>query len=161
MNCRNSEGYKYAENSSDNGGSGGEGRGHRTSSSWYTKRAGGGAGNPGGKGGENSVGNTENGIGENGTGGLLVIYANSIGNTGKIEANGSKGGLYGEGAGGSLGGGSINIFYNKSIEQNGIIVATGGEAFGATEGYFGGKGGDGAVSIGEVPAGSYNPYQSN
>ena len=64
-----------AEDGSSTGGKGGNGRGYRASSSWATRLAGGGAGNPGGIGGQNGFGNAQAGTGENGTGGLLVIYS--------------------------------------------------------------------------------------
>lgn len=46
-----------AEDGSSTGGKGGNGRGYRASSSWATRLAGGGAGNPGGIGGQNGFGN--------------------------------------------------------------------------------------------------------
>ena len=92
-----------AEDGSSTGGKGGNGRGYRASSSWATRLAGGGAGNPGGIGGQNGFGNAQDGTGENGTGGLLVIYSNNVDNKGKIESNGSKGTVYTDIGGGSSG----------------------------------------------------------
>lgn len=156
-----SDGATYAEDGSENGGTGGAGKGRRAQVSWYSRRAGGGAGNPGGKGGENDLGNSDEGTGENGTGGLLIIYANSFENFGKIESNGSKGGNYYQGTGGSTGGGSINIFYNTNIKQNGTIQAIGGEAVATSnKSIFGGKGGDGTISIGTVESKNYVPTKT-
>ncbi len=144
-----------APSGEENGGAGGAALGYREVSSWYSRRAGGGAGNPGGKGAENGLGNSSNGTGENGTGGLLIVYANIFENYGKIESNGSKGGKSsGESAGGSSGGGSINIFYNKCI-KDGLVEAIGGESSGYVGGANGGKGGDGTTSIGNVSTGNY------
>ena len=54
--------------------------------------------------------------GNDGTGGLLVIYAPTIKNNGLITADGTTGGNPGTQArGGSSGGGSINIFYSKIV----------------------------------------------
>ena len=50
---------------------------------------GGGAGNPGGT----SKSNLQKSPGENGTGGLLVIYTNEFSNNGKISSKGSTGAL--------------------------------------------------------------------
>lgn len=143
-----------AEDGSQKGGKGGNGTGHRYSSSWIDRLAGGGAGNPGGKGGKNNDENALDGNGENGTGGLLVIYSNNIYNTGKIESNGSKGALYTVG-GGSSGGGSINIFYKQDISCTGVVEAKGGEISSTTENTGGSYGGDGTVSIGCIKTGTY------
>ena len=90
--------------------------------------------------------------GQNGTGGLLVIYANNINNTGSIQANGKNGGFSaGAVSGGSSGGGSINIFYKNAINQKGTIESNGGEKVGTT----GSKGGNGSISIGNISTGSY------
>lgn len=138
------------ENAHENGGAGGAARGYRYSISWATRRAGGGAGNPGGKGAENGFGNSEEGTGENGTGGLLIIYSNAFNNLGNIESNGSKGGTYGDTGGGSSGGGSINIFYNQEFNQIGRIVTNGGKNDGR-----GSEGGNGTVSTGSIFTGNY------
>lgn len=85
-------------------------------------------GNPGGKGMIN-VSQTTSLSGSNGTGGLLIIYANTFINNSNIESKGSKGGdgyNYG-GQGGSSGGGSINIFYNNKGTTS-TIDASGGIA---------------------------------
>ena len=138
-----------AEAGAENGGAGGNAVGYRSNSSWATRKAGGGAGNPGGKGAENGLENEEEGTGENGTGGLLIVYCNNFNNEGTIESNGSKGGIFGLSAGGSSGGGSINIFYNK-LSSQGNLQALGGEAsFITNYEIYGGKGGNGTISIGK------------
>lgn len=119
---------------------------------WRTRYGLGGAGNPGGYG--MTRGYVWSGSGENGTGGLLIIYINNLNNNGKIETNGSKGGI-GDGdvisSGGCSGGGSINIFYKQNINQNGNVEANGGE----TTYDFGGEGGKGSISIGKILNGTY------
>ncbi len=119
----------------------------------YAKSAGGGAGNPGGNGSISCGAPAENG--QNGTGGLLVIYANTLNNNGTISANGASGGyafssfdpsgpLWSIGSsGGSSGGGSINIFYDTSYTL-GDIMANGGIS--ANTDYTGGSGGDGSIT---------------
>lgn len=53
---------------------------------------------------------------QNGTGGLLIVYADTICGDGSFQANGSSGGYTIKGGeGGSSGGGSINIFYRNRI----------------------------------------------
>ena len=102
---------------SPNGGQGGTGHGRNDGTSHSP--AGGGAGNPGG----DSIGG--GGVsGSNGTGGLLVIYANILENNNKITANGSSGGSTNQ-SGGSSGGGSINIFCSTSYNDNGLMEAKG------------------------------------
>ena len=63
------------------GGKGGDAASYRYSSSWQARYAGGGAGNTGGVGkytfsGQTTGANWEDGRGQNGTGGLLVIFSN-------------------------------------------------------------------------------------
>ncbi len=121
-----------------------------------------GAGNPGGK-----TTSTTSGIGENGTGGLLTIYANKYENKGTISAVGHNGGTVNGYSGGSSGGGTINIFTNQGtgIDQLGIITNTryeeikgktsnigGSSVWGS---YRGGAGGTGTVNIGEIRNGQY------
>ena len=96
--------------------------------------------------------------GQNGTGGLLVIKSNVFNNTGTISSNGSKGGTAyscGGNAGGS-GAGSINIFYN-SILNRGTIIATGGSGgdYNPYDCGYGGKGGDGCITIGNISTGTF------
>ena len=143
----------YAADGSNTGGEGGAGRGLRYSSGWEYRYAGGGAGNPGGNGGGDGLGNQPAYKGEDGTGGLLVIYTNNLNSTGIIESNGSNGSRGGRSEGGSSGGGSINVFYKNEISVTGEIQAKGGNELGT--GISGGKGGNGCVSIGNVSTGEY------
>lgn len=142
--------YITAKNGNINGGAGGNGVGN------YNDEAGGGAGNPGGTGGADIT------KAENGTGGLLIIYANNIINNSIIEANGSNGGTsFRNAGGGSSGGGSINIFYKDNYtENNGSITADGGIAMCAT-GYKGGAGGTGSISVGQILNGTYTSTYTN
>ena len=137
----------------ENGGAGGEGS--RIEGDAYS---GGGAGNPG------AIGHAGNGTrpdlnGENGTGGLLVIYANAIQNNADIEANGKRGGggdnVF---SGGSSGGGSINIFYKTNYANKGQITANGGIENVA---YKGGDGGTGSISVGSIGSGKYESTFAN
>ncbi len=139
----------------------------------------GGAGNPGGTGAYNQkVGGNEAYKGSDGTGGLLIIYANEYQNNGLLKAAGTKNVVpvskHNISIGGSSGGGSINIFTNQStniestsvninekyVSMLGNIDVSGGEkndANGTTNGhkYYGGAGGDGTVNIGEIRNGTY------
>ena len=97
--------------------------------------AGGGAGTRGGNSSYCRIGNGNTQTkGADGTGGLLMLYANNLTNDGKIVSNGSSGagawcnlpGSYrGAVGGGGSGGGSINIFYNKA-KNLGDISSYGG-----------------------------------
>ena len=78
-------------------------------SSDATYGAGGGAGNSGGK----SI-RSYSSHGQNGTGGLLVIFTNEFLNENIISSNGSNGGYAYRAGGGGSGGGSINIFYQQN-----------------------------------------------
>ena len=139
-----------------NGGAGGN---SYTTSTSYTG-IGGGAGNPGG------IGKY---YGENGTGGLLIIYADEYQNAGLIKAIGSLGGRSGDGAsGGASGGGSINIFTNQKTNINrlslitdtiytnmlGKVQSNGGIMPNNRYGH-GGYGGNGMLNIGEIRKGQY------
>ena len=95
----------------------------------------GGAGGKGSTGGSGNPGGMANG--NNGTGGLLIIYTKNLTNNGRITSNGTDSN---QNAGAS-GGGSVNIFYNTNIKE-GEITATGGNG-----GTSGGNGGDGCVTI--------------
>ena len=116
-----------------NGGYGGQG----FVSGSGSVRGGSGAGNPGGT----CFKETNCSTGQNGTGGLLIIYANKYENKGTINAKGYNGGS-GTLGGGSSGGGSINIFTNQSIigDNKGIVNISGGAAVGTTKGGAGGTG---------------------
>ena len=125
-----------SDNGRNDGGTGGD------SASWsgsgnVTATGGGGAGNPGGE-----KASSEN---NDGTGGLLTIYANEYENKGTISAVGHNGGIYNGTSGGSSGGGTINIFTNQSIidDNKGIVNISGGAAVGTTKG---GSGGNGTVT---------------
>jgi hypothetical protein len=119
---KRSTGTSYAGNGSDTGGAGGAAFSSRYSS-WYT--SGGGAGNPGGLGKHYSTASLDvNYSGQNGTGGLLIIFAKTLLNNNSIVSNGSAGGG-GTAGGGSSGGGSINIFTVDDFVQIGTITSTG------------------------------------
>ena len=96
-----------------------------------------------------------NGYGENGTGGLLIIYGNDIQNNSNIISNGSNGQNLGP-TGGSSGGGSINIFYRNSC-NSGNVNANGGESVAN----YGGAGGEGSISIGNISTGTYESTYKN
>lgn len=144
----NWSGYSYTQNRPDPGtGAGSDAFAARYSSSWYNRNAGGGAGNPGGR-GRYASGYNVNFNGEDGTGGLIVIYVNNFLSYGNYSSNGSKGGNANASGGGS-GGGSINIFYTNEMPDDVFSVSggsggTGGEATGA-------KGGDGTFSRDIIP----------
>lgn len=107
---------------------------------------------------------------EDGTGGLLVIFVRGnliLGATGRIQAQGSRGGDFNnlsyriyKGFGGSSGGGSVNVFYGKKLTNNGSINALGGGRPGtvnpllfrteAGNEYAGGFGGNGTVRTQKV-----------
>ena len=146
------------EDATDNGGKGGDGT-VRVSGGSDAYLAGGGAGNPGGT--SNQVRGSYTFNPENGTGGLLIIYANSFINNGSVTSNGSKGGYIrpsgnGIAGGGSSGGGSINIFYSKNYSNNGEIIANGVDGLeGVDLNRSGGIGGNGSISIGNISTGTY------
>ncbi len=142
-------------NGKTNGGAGGTGFALQTDyNNHYGNGGGGGAGTPVGT--NNWTGNGsvyENTSAETGTGGLLVIYANYLNNSGKITSNGVKGasvkangGCSAAGAG--SGAGSINIFA-KEVKELGITSAIGGNG-GYANAANGGAGGDGAITINEL-----------
>lgn len=142
-----STGTLYATAGGVNGGAGGAAYARRYDAGWTARYAGGGAGNNGGAGkytasGQTTAGNNASYNGDYGTGGLLIIFANTFTNAGTVYSQGSIGGA-GRAAGGSSGGGSINIFY-KSALTSGSISASGGAARSADA--TGGKGGDGTIT---------------
>lgn len=145
-------------NAESNGGAGARGYSADTSSAW-TRFVGGGAGNPGGKGyKEGTAYPTLDG--ENGTGGLLIIYGNSVINNGMLSSKGSSSKTITTGSnqsfrgGGSSGGGSINVFYRDNIEPGNISVVSG------TAYSYGGKGGNGTFNIGKIVDGTYEGIQT-
>ena len=119
------------------------GAGTSTTTYQYDHGAGG-AGNPGGNG---------SGKGENGTGGLIVIYADKFINNGKLAAVGAKGAMR-DFCGGSSGGGSINIFARNDITVKGNIDVSGGIRVVGRYG-SGGAGGKGTVTIGSISTGTF------
>ena len=136
-----------AKKGSTNGGKGGDAV---WSSNASKTGAGGGAGNPGG----NPYGPNAN-KGENGTGGLLVMYSKNITNKGTIEANGASGGSALE-PGGNSGGGSINIFYNENYINDGEITANG-----KTKTSVGVTAYTGSISVGKIENNSYSSTYTN
>ena len=148
------------------GGTGGGGaQGYGTLSSWVYGKVGSSVGGAGGDGKYvNSAESTICGIGTgnpggtNGTGGLLIIYANTVINNNTITANGIRAGnpdcvaSYHYVYGGSSGGGSINIFYANNIVLGSIKSAQG------TNYNTGGAGGAGTVSCGSIATGTYVEY---
>ena len=149
-----SGGYDTAgTNAALNGGAGGYGGVLNDNGGLY--QCGGGAGNPGG--------NAKNAAyaGKPGTGGLLIIYADTYDNKSLVTANGAAGGTGTGGYGGSSGGGSINIFTNQSTNINslGIEVET---KYNQMLGEFSNSGGKGSIAgksgtinIGEIRNGQY------
>ena len=117
--------------------------------------AAGGAGNPGGL-GRTAAGGTDNQLkpandGGAGTGGVLIVFCNTLAGSGTISANGVAGGLAtvfdGPGGGGS-GGGSVTIFYQS--DSSTITTQANGGAGGSSpnaNGFntYGGSGGAGTA----------------
>lgn len=121
-----------------NGGAGGAGLTKRDNSTTY--KAGGGAGNNGGLGSLNNSA-TATLKGADGTGGLLIIYTDTLVNNATISSNGSKGGGDGTHAeGGSSGAGSINIFVKNNTTQ-GTLKAE------SSANLQGGAGGNGSITV--------------
>lgn len=125
---------------------------------YHSGSASGGTGNPGGDGASGSVGfssyrgfygNDSSYKGNDGTGGLLVISCNKYNNNGTIEANGVGSRAVGLISGGASGGGSINIFYNEFVANNSCV------ANGGTGVNYGGSGGAGTVTIGNISTGTF------
>ena len=172
-----SEGICYATKNGGNatsysGGTGSSGTYTTNNPSVPSNIGGAGGSITGARGGTGNPGGSPDGT--NGTGGLLIIYADQYENTGKIQALGtqgrnSSGSCYDgtTGAAGSSGGGSINIFTNQPTNINQLDVATNtkytqilGTASAAggirsTGGCGGGAGGAGTVNIGEIRNGQY------
>lgn len=140
---------------SDIGGSGGVGTARGSSTGSYGV---GGVGNEPGKSGWSTnttsyIGNIDNLYAQSGTGGLLIIYANSIINNEIIESNGSStivNTKYSSNhtrlaGGGNSGGGSINLFYKENYKNNGDITVNGGTTKINTSFEWSIKGGDGGA----------------
>ncbi len=155
----NSSGTVYNIAGSINGGIGGIGKAYRDSARWVDRNSGGGTGNPGGNGASHETGKTLNEgnsvelKGNDGTGGLLVIYCNTFNNRGLCCANGvdssSKKTTVTEPSGGASGGGSINIFY-QTVTNYGKLEANGGKSVN-----YGGAGGNGSITIGSIETGTF------
>lgn len=155
-------GASWDESTSGAGGtgtsySGGTGGGS-VQNQYYTAGNGsnyGGTGGNGVAGGQKGAGNPGS---TNGTGGLLIIYSEILNNNSYIITNGSKV-PYSARPAGSSGGGSVNIFYKTSIIK-GTVTANGGERtkgeyVGYVGTFYGGAGGTGSVSIGNISTGTY------
>ena len=113
----------------------------------------GGTGNPGGtEYGNNNAPDYRQG--NNGTGGLLIVYAQTLSGTGNFSAHGTnaKGADY-YGKAGASGGGSINIFYNTTTLTGVNCNSNGGTAVKGS--YPGGDGKNGTISVGTVATGNY------
>lgn len=112
----------------------------------------GGAGNPGGYIKEFAYSGCK---GSNGTGGLLVIYANKFENLGMISADGSAGanGYYSGSCGGGSGGGSINIFTTENLSSESGKMSCNGGSGGKSSygGPNGGNGGNGSITVTVIP----------
>ena len=121
---------------SANGGAGGAGA---PSPSHYDSH--GGSGNPGGQ-GYDADGTDPAENGNDGTGGVLVIYVEGdYSGSGSVAANG----VGGNGEGGATGGGSVSIFV-KGTDGGPTPTAAGGSALGgAIDGATGGTGGAGTA----------------
>ena len=111
---------------SSNGGSGGQGGNHHESGGRPTGT--GGAGNPGGP--DGSIGTRGNNDAGDGTGGLLLLIVRgnlTIGSSGSIQANGTRGGdstatSDNSSMGGGSGGGHIMIMCGGNINGGSIIA---------------------------------------
>ena len=157
INENSKEGPTNGREAGINGGSGGIGRVYRYSASWAARTACGGTGNPGGAGAshvsgdKSNEGNNSNYKGNDGTGGLLIIFGSSIINNGLISANGTDS-VNCVPAGGASGAGSINIFYRGNYSSTGQINAFGGNY---NNSYTGGVGGNGSITIGSIATGTF------
>lgn len=141
-----------------NGGAGGDGR---SSGGTGGYAAGGGAGNPGGYSTNTNNKHTMTYKGQDGTGGLLILYTRQFDNEGTIESKGSSGGRCNSrvpASGGSSGGGSVNIFYEHLLNK-GTITAQGG----VNTGNGIGPGGDGCVTLTNfvMKKSKYTEYRTN
>lgn len=142
------------------GGAGGNGTVRSGNNSGYGQISIGGTGNPSGEYATHVL-SPRNYIARHGTGGLLIIDAETFDNQGTISADGissstaSRSNTNGRiDTGGASGGGSINIFY-KQILNRGTITANGGSAIYGEGGNAGGAGGNGSISIGNISSNSY------
>lgn len=139
---------------SDTGGAGGNAGAHHYK--WDVDSYGGGAGNPGGNPGGSDITNSK--AGGNGTGGLLVIFANNLEQRGSLTSVGTAGGnasgsASSDSAGGGSGGGCIvlisdNFTITGSHNVNG---GTGGILTKSSNGRTGGAGGTGRYEEITIP----------
>ena len=148
------------------GGAGSNGVVGSSNSSGYGQISMGGVGNPSG-GYSNYRVSPVNYVERNGTGGLLIIDANTFNNTGTISTEGVSSSTanrsYGNAridTGGASGGGSLNIFY-RNVRSKGTLSAIGGKALYGEGGNAGGAGGNGTISIGKIIEGTYEPVTDN
>ena len=154
----------YTQNpsfASNTGGQGGNGYSKETPGYGPTYGSGG-TGNPGGF-GYSSIGTANqtkeiSKNGSNGTGGLIIIYANKFNNDGLISSDGTDN----LNNGGASGAGSINIFA-KNIEKKGNYSTIGGkgtisEIPSYKKKIKGGDGGNGSVTIGTMENNKFKIY---
>lgn len=169
---------KSGSGASSNGGQGGQGGG-QDESSGTRPPGGGGAGNPGGARG--SPGNASYGTaGDNGTGGTLILVVGgnlTIGSSGRISADGAKGGwAHNSGAepsidadgyqagnpdgdnssgGGGSGGGNVVIIVRGTITVNGSVQSATTGTGSLYSGYITAKGARGGHG-GSIQTGTWN-----
>jgi tetratricopeptide (TPR) repeat protein len=143
------------------GGKGGDG-GSVSGATYFFGAGGGGAGNS--RGGAGAAKNpygafTDAKPGGVGTGGLLVLCVRgnlSVGDQGKVSANGVNGGAGGfndhqhGGGGGGSGGGRVVILYAGDLKALGAIEAVGGKGGNDPKSNTGGDGGAGAITVEQI-----------
>lgn len=122
--------------------------------------SGGGAGNPAGLSDHQFYDYYKGQKAQNGTGGLIIMYAKNVYNNGKIYSKGSQGANITDwytSSGGSSGGGSINIFYKEQYLANGEINADGAEIaiYNKDKTNYLCKGGNGTITIGNISTGTF------
>ena len=88
--------------------------------------------------------------GNDGTGGLLIIFSSTFTNNGLISSRGtdSADGVFAV-SGGASGGGSVNVFYNK-LKNKGEFDVSGGKSV-----KYGGAGGAGTATVGRIENGTF------
>ena len=134
------------------GGAGSNGVVKSSNSSGYGQISMGGTGNSSGSNATYRE-SVKNLVTRRGTGGLLVVFANNIINSGSITAQGvssstaSRSNTNGRvDTGGASGGGSINLFYGGNYSNTGTVSAAGGAKINGEGGQGGGAGGAGKVT---------------
>ncbi|MDQ0177730.1 hypothetical protein [Bacillus chungangensis] len=136
---RSGSGAQGTSYSGGSGGGGAYGNFNRTGKDGNGNGGSGGSGDGGGQGAGNPP---------NGTGGLLIIYCDgsvNIDYNSRIESRGSDSPFINQAKGGSSGGGSINIFHRGDIITNGKYDVTS-----PSPGYYGGRGGNGTVTVQKI-----------